>query len=369
MSLEPRPPPGHTAPEHTATQHTADLPAEVRLPPHRSVLRYGADGRLLGLDPAVALSVEGLPGALVEMLDELTAPVRVEVLLDRAVRRGARREAAVWLLRELLRAGAVVDAAVTARQVRHRAGCAVVVEGGGPLAVGVLLGLLQSGVGAVYARTAGTVRAADLGTGYDDADRGRERAAALRDAAARLRPGADAPPPPARLVPDLVVLADALTPDPVRLHALHVDGRPHLPVRLRDGIGLVGPLVVPGRTACLGCLERHRRDRAAGWPTVSAQLIGRPGRADPATTAATAALGAAQALAALDSTSSGGARPPTWEVTVELDAAAGTIAHRRWSPHADCRCGATAIPAQPFGGLHHDDATSERCGGRETIMV
>ena len=30
-------------------------------------------------------------------------------------------------------------------------------------------------------------------------------------------------------------------------------GVAHLPVRVRDGTGLVGPLVIPGQTSCLGC--------------------------------------------------------------------------------------------------------------------
>jgi hypothetical protein len=29
-------------------------------------------------------------------------------------------------------------------------------------------------------------------------------------------------------------------------------GVPHLPVQVRDGTGLVGPLVIPGVTSCLG---------------------------------------------------------------------------------------------------------------------
>ena len=137
----------------------------------------------------------------------------------------------------------------------------------------------------------------------------------------RRDPGCGAPGPPgrrrpdrrrARLVPDLVVLADALAPEPARLRRLHV-GRHARTCRCgcATGSGVVGPLVLPGRTACLGCLDLHRGARAPGWPTVAAQLTGRRGRADPAATAATAALGVAQALAALDSTSSGGSRPPT----------------------------------------------------------
>ena len=38
--------------------------------------------------------------------------------------------------------------------------------------------------------------------------------------------------------------------DPWVVRELHSCG---MPVRLRDGVGLVGPLVVPGVTSCLGC--------------------------------------------------------------------------------------------------------------------
>ncbi|MGV7637247.1 hypothetical protein PJI23_33030, partial [Mycobacterium kansasii] len=45
---------------------------------------------------------------------------------------------------------------------------------------------------------------------------------------------------------DLGVLADALSPDPVRVARLMRERVPHLPVVLRDGAGIVGPLVLPG---------------------------------------------------------------------------------------------------------------------------
>jgi hypothetical protein len=50
---------------------------------------------------------------------------------------------------------------------------------------------------------------------------------------------------------DLVVLTDYLVADPRMLRDLHSQGVPHLPVRVRDGTGLVGPLVIPGMTSCL----------------------------------------------------------------------------------------------------------------------
>jgi hypothetical protein len=51
---------------------------------------------------------------------------------------------------------------------------------------------------------------------------------------------------------DLVVLWDYLVADPRMVRDLHSRGVPHLPVRVRDGTGLVGPLVIPGITNCLG---------------------------------------------------------------------------------------------------------------------
>jgi hypothetical protein len=51
---------------------------------------------------------------------------------------------------------------------------------------------------------------------------------------------------------DLVVLSDYLVADPRVLRDLHSQGVPHIPVRVRDGTGLVGPLVIHGVTSCLG---------------------------------------------------------------------------------------------------------------------
>lgn len=133
-----------------------------------------------------------------------------------------------------------------------------------------------------------------------------------------------------------MVLADAQVPDPATVRLLHRDGVAHLLVRLRDGAGVVGPLVLPGRTTCLGCLDRHRERREPGWAGVAAQLVGRPGHADPACAVATAALAVAQALALLD----GEEAPAALDAVLEVDAGRGAVRRRPWSPHPDCPCGA-----------------------------
>jgi bacteriocin biosynthesis cyclodehydratase domain-containing protein len=323
--------------------HPPVLPRRLRLPPHRSLLLRGSSARLVGLDPRTALVVDDLPPPLAQMLDELAAPAERVGLVARAVQRGADRDVAEELLGQLIDAGVLVDADEPDRVARQRAAAAVTVVGGGRVAAGTATGLALAGVGSVWidADADGAVQEGDLGTGLLDGDRGRSAVDAVVDVVRRVAPSASAGRPPVRAVPDLCVLADAVVPEPTRLAALHRDRVAHLPVRLRDGTGIVGPLVLPGRSACLSCVELHRCARDPGWPGVTAQLVGRPGRGSAAAAAATAALGVAQVLAALDvAGGSGAVAPPVLGATLELDLASGELLRRPWPVHPDCTCGA-----------------------------
>ena len=316
------------------------LPADLRLAPHRTVLPHGATSRRIGLDPATSLVAEDLTAPLALMLDELGAPVRTGALLDRVAARGGDRGHAAQLLGALLAAGAVEDVRRGERAADRRRHATVLVDGDGPLAAGVVGGLVLGGVGAVRVAARGWVGSADLGTGLVDADRGTDRVAALTALARRARPGADVRPPPDRgPEPDLVVLADAAAADPHVVERLHRDAVAHLPVRLRDGTGVVGPLVLPGRTACLRCADRHREDAEPGWLGIAAQLVGRPGPGDATAAAATAALAAAQALALLD----GGPAPAALAAELALDVVGGRLDRHPVTPHPGCGCGAPHV--------------------------
>lgn len=142
---------------------------------------------------------------------------------------------------------------------------------------------------------------------------------------------------------DLVVLSDYLVADHRMVRDLHDQGVAHLPVRVRDGIGLVGPLVIPGVTSCLGCADLHRRDRDAAWPAICAQLRDTVGVADRATVLATAALALSQVnrvIAAVrgQEVASDAAPPQTLNATLEFDVHAGAIVARRWDKHPLCSC-------------------------------
>lgn len=80
----------------------------------------------------------------------------------------------------------------------------------------------------------------------------------------------------------MIVVAERLV-EPRRAAALLSADIPHLPILLAGDRVTVGPLVIPGVTACLACLHEHRIDADPAWPTLAAQLVGRESmRTDPA---------------------------------------------------------------------------------------
>ncbi|MCV2394513.1 ThiF family adenylyltransferase, partial [Actinotalea sp. M2MS4P-6] len=203
------------------------------------------------------------------------------------------------------RAWAVLDvdgdgAALVARRARSR----VRVVGLDRLGATLAQTLAAAGVGTLELADATAVGATDVGFGgfgVRDVGDPREVAAAraVREANPTTRTFA-----PAGRAPDLVVLVERGLADPCTHLPLRDADVPHLSVVVREASILVGPLVLPRRTACLTCLDLSRTDADPAWPTVAAQLV-----ADPAVTslvpeaaAATTAAGiaAAQALAHLD---------------------------------------------------------------------
>jgi bacteriocin biosynthesis cyclodehydratase domain-containing protein len=138
--------------------------------------------------------------------------------------------------------------------------------------------------------------------------------------------------------PDLVILADTHRRE---LPAALVRHRvPHLAAAASEAIGVVGPLVLPGRSACLRCLDLTRAERDPAWPLILAQLAGQPGADPPACDTVLAAMVAAQAAAqALAFIDQGGEAAAVTDGTLELVLPGWQWRRRSWQPHPRCGCG------------------------------
>lgn len=155
---------------------------------------------------------------------------------------------------------------------------------------------------------------------------------------------------------DAVLVLSRGEPDRDELDPLVRDGVPHLVVTLGDGGARLGPLVVPGRTACLRCLDAHHAatdpehlsvllryaDAVAGAAAVAPDL---PEPGDPALAAVVTAW-ALRDLARLGADGPDGpddrtatTSPATWSSTLHWHPGAAGPVTRRWLRQPGCGCG------------------------------
>lgn len=111
---------------------------------------------------------------------------------------------------------------------------------------------------------------------------------------------------------------------------------PHLPIIFGDGTVTIGPLVEPGVTACLYCLEHHRRDADASWSAIASQLWGKTSAAEtPLAAREVAAIATRMILRRLET---GAAPGIASAASIRLDVATGATTRREWMPHPECGC-------------------------------
>lgn len=202
-----------------------------------------------------------------------------------------------------------------ARTLARRTAARVSIHGGGRVGAALARLLTTSGIGQVIAA--------------DPAPPGTLRAG-------RAQPVSAAPGTP---LPDLAVLTSRHGPE--FQESLMRDQIPHLAASAGEAIGTVGPLVVPGHTACLRCLDLARADRDPAWPLILAQLAGRqpdPVGCDAPLAAAVAAQAAFQVLAMIDRP---GFAHAAANGTLELVLPGWEWRRRTWLPHPRCSCGAS----------------------------
>jgi hypothetical protein len=295
---------------------------QIGIDPRRAIALTGMRGAavLLGLldgsrDLAQILAAAGDAGISAEAADRVITLLAVggalhdfPVTAYRAMPQGLRTRLAPELATAALAHG---DADGGARILARRQGACVRVEGMSRVGLYVASFLTASGIGMVIS--------------------------AGPPPAVLSPPTGMAGPAPASRHPDLVILADIHRRELPEI--LRRGGVPHLAAAASEAIGVVGPLVLPGRTACLRCLDLTRAERDPAWPLILAQLTG--GGADPPAcdtvlAAAVATQAAAQALAFVDRPASASA---VTNGTLELVLPDWQWRRRSWAQHDRCDCG------------------------------
>ncbi len=317
----------------------------------------------IGIDPrrAIALSGMGQAAFVIGLLDGSRERDQViaaaadhgipalatERILALLAAGGALDDFPVSTLRELppaLRAKLAPELATTslahgdgdggARALARRRAAVVRIEGDQRIARAATRILSAAGVGQVHFSQpplTARARAGDRGRPVSRAPEGGPKQPRRQQA---TRAGIANVPRP--LMPDLVILAGRQPLE--RLAQLARERVPHLAVMAGEAIGVVGPLVVPRRTACLLCLDYFRAGNDPAWPLILAQLGRRspePPACDAVLAAAVAAQAAAQALIAIDKNPVASAAA---NGTLELVLPDWRWRRRTWQPHPACPC-------------------------------
>jgi hypothetical protein len=229
--------------------------------------------------------------------------------------------------------------------MRGRRAAAVAVHGTSRLATSVAATLAAAGVGSVQLVHGGDVALADsCPGGLTPADEGRRFGAAAVDAIRRSAPDVDTSPIPRDRLADLVILTDPAPVETAVRTSFQLDGLAHLAASVDGSRAVIGPLVLPGVTACLRCADLHRSDRDPAWPALAVQLASRPRRrltSDVALCVATSGVTVLQALAYLDRQ-----KPAILGATLEWQLPDWRLRRRSWPPHHSCDCGAATRSAQ-----------------------
>ncbi len=343
--------------------------------PGLRMVRRGADSVQIGMGPG-GIILAGLQGAEVDFVEALHLGVADKQVLEKAAAMGVDSVRAQDICTKL--AGLLfTDAELRTRGFRAerllperlsllglyqgpcndfmslRQQAVVHLIGLGRTGASLAAVLVSAGLGTILLEDDCAVAAADVGPGaFALSDIGLSRSVALRRQLLRIDPAAQAhvvhgggasAPGPACLDLAVMVGHDAASAETAaRFLAAE---RPHLFVLLREQDGTIGPLVVPGQTACAECLDRSRAAVDPQWLDVSAQLAAKaahpPGRKpraehleNVALAMALAGAAATQILLFLEAVN----QPQSWSSVLTFHQHNGGWTRQEFSAHPDCGC-------------------------------
>ncbi len=133
------------------------------------------------------------------------------------------------------------------------------------------------------------------------------------------------------------ILASDTEPDRERADRAMHSGLPHLWVYVRDLVGVVGPFVTPGQSACLRCVDAARSDLDPAWPTLLQSAAVRP---LPVAACDTVLATLVSAWATQEVTMwASDIRPQSCGHVIEVPQGCGPVESATFDLHPQCGCG------------------------------
>ena len=337
--------PARTSSSAISVSPCAVPPAVPRLLPGTPVIVQPGNSVRVGIDPADSLLLDFDASvsaySVAGLLRSLEDPCTADTFARRARRAGLHDDDLDLVLSSLVSAGrAVVDRPPTAAEFH------ILIHGQGPISEQLSNSLRSMGLSArrtMRRLPDGTLDAVDTDlviltdfVVHDPRVVFALTRARIPHLLVRVRDGVG-------IVGPLVILTDFVVHDPRVVFALTRARIPHLLVRVRDGVGIVGPLVLPGLSSCLMCADRHRSDADPDWPALAVQLIRTSGQASPAVVAMTAAVAHSQIEQLVEAVRDRPhveprPDPQLLDHVLEFRDDPTRLDIRQWSPHPACDC-------------------------------
>lgn len=208
----------------------------------------------------------------------------------------------------------------------------------------ISLGLAAAGIGHLISHDELKVDKANLGpTGYPSQLIGQPRVAALRSVLAAspnkamVSTGKKLQNNKLQKV-DCAVLISQQVIDPRRYSAWINRDIPHIAVTFDADQVWVSPMIVPGLSACLFCLEKMRADENPSWPVIATQLLSSQKRFDDAASQLFAAGIVIQKILAQVDRVSGFLLAEQNLSGYCLDLKTGLVSEFIWPKHPACQC-------------------------------
>ena len=229
-----------------------------------------------------------------------------------------------------------------ARALERRAQRQVAVHGLGLVGAQVARQLAAAGIGVVRPVDPAPVEPADTAPGaLELTEVGQRRQDAVGRAILASTPSVRTAPSHRQRPPDLAVIAPVEQEPGELIAEFTAASIPYLLVRTGEDEVVVGPLVLPGRTACAHCAEEQLAESEPRWsrafaPSGSAPPNGHVPPRDTALSLLAAAYAVVHALAFLD-----GPDPAVLGSVLRFSAADPTARRIPVTAHRNCGCGAS----------------------------